>query len=309
MASQWFVKVSGAFKEVNEAFVKVSGSWKEVQEGYIKVSGAWKQFYQAFVATSFTQQQSSTTVVVPTGANAIHIQAAVGGGSGGVMGAEYDKAGGESAGAGGASGGYISDKIFTVAEGETLTLTVGSGGAAGAGDGYNSTAGNGGTTSLSGNSTGSIFSLAVGTGGSGLNGGVQGPLRQNNASSAGIATVYKSALTTSSLSFKESNGATVTIGTAVTLDDGPTSTFNQSGNGVAGTNPGNCSGDNCQITGGVGGASYSGVISGGSGGVASSSAGGAGSRGSGGGGGGAQNVTGGGAGGGGEIYYRFLRLT
>ena len=309
MASQWFVKVSGAFKEVNEAFVKVSGSWKEVQEGYIKVSGAWKQFYQAFVATSFTQQQSSTTVVVPTGANAIHIQAAVGGGSGGVMGAEYDKAGGESAGAGGASGGYISDKIFTVLEGETLNLTIGAGGAAGAGDGYNSTAGSGGTTALSGSSSSSIFSLTGGSGGSGLNGGVQGPLRQNNASSAGTATVYKSSLTTSSLSFKESNGATVTIGTAVTLDDGPTSTFDQSGNGVAGTNPGNCSGDNCQITGGVGGASYSGVISGGSGGVASSSAGGAGSRGSGGGGGGAQNTTGGGAGGGGEIYYRFLRLT
>ena len=102
MASQWFIKVSGAFKEVNEAFVKVSGNWKEIQEGYIKVSGAWKKFYQAFVATSFTQQTSTTTVAVPSGANAIHIQAAVGGGSGGVVGAEYDKAGGESAGAGGA---------------------------------------------------------------------------------------------------------------------------------------------------------------------------------------------------------------
>ena len=31
MASQWFVKVSGAFKEVNEAFVKVSGSWKNTR--------------------------------------------------------------------------------------------------------------------------------------------------------------------------------------------------------------------------------------------------------------------------------------
>ena len=42
-------------------------------------------------------------------------------GSGGVGGAEYDKAGGESAGAGGASGAYISDKVFTVTSGETLT--------------------------------------------------------------------------------------------------------------------------------------------------------------------------------------------
>jgi len=309
MASQWFVKVSGAFKEVNEAFVKVSGNWKEIQEGYIKVSGAWKKFYQAFVATGFTQQTSSTTVTVPSGANAIHIQAAVGGGSGGVMGAEYDKAGGESAGAGGASGGYISDKIFTVAEGETLTLTVGGSGSAGTGSGYNTTAGNGGTTSLSGASTGSIFSLGGGVGGSGTGGGVQGPLRSNNPSTAGTATISASAITTSTLSFKEANGASVTIGTAVTLDDGPVGSFNQSGNGTAGTNPGNCSGDNCQITGGVGGSSYNGNILGGAGGVASSSSGGAGTRGSGGGGGGAQSTTQGGAGGGGEIYYRFLRLT
>ncbi len=43
MASEWYIKVSGAYKEVNEAFVKVSGAWKEIQEGYIKVSGAWKK--------------------------------------------------------------------------------------------------------------------------------------------------------------------------------------------------------------------------------------------------------------------------
>ena len=38
MASQWFVKVSGAFKEVNEAFVKVSGNWKEIQEYQMDIS-------------------------------------------------------------------------------------------------------------------------------------------------------------------------------------------------------------------------------------------------------------------------------
>ena len=41
------------------------------------------------------------------------------------MGAQYDKAGGESGGTGGGSGGYVSDQVYTVAEGETLTLTVG----------------------------------------------------------------------------------------------------------------------------------------------------------------------------------------
>ena len=123
MASQWFVKVSGAFKEVNEAFVKVSGSWKEVQEGYIKVSGAWKQFYQAFVATAFVTQTSNATTVVPEGANAIHVRQAVGGGAAGVSGAEYDKSGGESGGTGGGSGAYVANQVFTVAEGETISLT------------------------------------------------------------------------------------------------------------------------------------------------------------------------------------------
>tara|TARA_R100001510_G_scaffold4295_1_gene3404 strand:+ start:1101 stop:2024 length:924 start_codon:yes stop_codon:yes gene_type:complete len=306
MASEWYVKVSGAFKEVNEAFIKVSGSWKEIQEGYIKVSGAWKKFYVAFVATAFTTQTSTTTVTVPDGANAIHVQAAVGGGSGGVIGAEYDKAGGESAGAGGASGGYISDQVYSVTQGETLTLTVGSSGSASGGSPYNSTAGNGGTTSLTGSTTGSIFSLTGGVGGSGTGGGVQGPLRSNSPSVAGTATVSASVLTSGD--FKESDGASATIPSASTLDDGPVGSYNNSGNGAAGTNPQNCSGDNCQITGGVGGASYNGNILGGAGGVASSTAGGNGTRGSGAGGGGAQGQTNGGTGGAGEIVYRFLRV-
>jgi hypothetical protein len=47
-----------------------------------------------------------------------------------LIGADYDKAGGESAGAGGGSGSYISDKIFTVTAGETLTFVAGTSGAA-----------------------------------------------------------------------------------------------------------------------------------------------------------------------------------
>ena len=178
--ANWYIKVSSAWKQVNQAFFKSSSAWKEIQEGYIKESGVWKNFYTAFVATGFTTQTSNTTVTVPDGANAIHVQAAVGGGSGGVKGADYDKAGGESAGAGGASGGYVSDQVYTVSEGETLTLTIGAAGAASSGSAYNTTAGNGGNTVLSGATTGAIFTLAGGTGGSGVNGGVQGPLRTNN---------------------------------------------------------------------------------------------------------------------------------
>ena len=87
MASEWYLKVSGAWKQVNEAFYKSSGSWKEIQEAWIKVGGSWKQFYTAFVATAFSTETSNTSITVPTGANAIHIQAAAGGGASGVSGA------------------------------------------------------------------------------------------------------------------------------------------------------------------------------------------------------------------------------
>jgi hypothetical protein len=108
-------KVSGTFEEIENAYGKVSGTWQEADEIYAKVSGVWEEVFIAFKATSFvTLSSGSGTFVVPQGANAIHIQAAVGGGGGAMRGADYDKAGGESAGAGGGSGAYISDKVFTV---------------------------------------------------------------------------------------------------------------------------------------------------------------------------------------------------
>ena len=305
--ANWYIKVSSAWKQVNQAFFKSSSAWKEIQEGYIKESGVWKNFYTAFVATGFTTQTSSTTVTVPDGANAIHVQAAVGGGSGGVQGADYDKAGGESGGSGGASGGYVSDQVYSVTEGETLTLTIGAGGAASSGSSYNTTAGDGGNTVLSGATTGSIFTLTGGDGGSGVNGGVQGPLRTNNPSVAGTGTINATPITSGS--FRESDGTSVTFATATTLDQGPVGTFNQSGNGVAGVTGSNCSGDDCTIAGGNGGASYAGNISGGAGHVKSTPN--NGTRGSGAGGGGAAGGPGfgaGGVGGTGEIIYRFLRV-
>lgn len=305
--ANWYIKVSSAWKQVNQAFFKSSSAWKEIQEGYIKESGVWKNFYTAFVATGFTTQTSSTTVTVPDGANAIHVQAAVGGGSGGVQGADYDKAGGESGGSGGASGGYVSDQVYSVTEGETLTLTIGAGGAASSGSSYNTTAGDGGNTVLSGATTGSIFTLTGGDGGSGVNGGVQGPLRTNNPSVAGTGTINATPITSGS--FRESDGTSVTFATATTLDQGPVGTFNQSGNGVAGVTGSNCSGDDCTIAGGNGGASYAGNISGGAGHVKSTPN--NGTRGSGAGGGGAASGPGfgaGGVGGTGEIIYRFLRV-
>ena len=264
-------------------------------------------FSSLFKATDFTTQTSNTTLTVPNGANAIHIQAAVGGGSSGVTGAEYDKSGGESAGAGGGSGAYISDKVFSVSEGETLTLTVGAGGAGGNHGSYpNFYALNGGNTVLSGSSTGSIFTLTGSTGGSSSGGtSPNGNRRTNFPSTGGTATLNASPVTSGT--FREANGATVTFGTATTLNQGPVGTFNQSGSGVAGTTGQNCGGDNCQIAGRNGAASYAGNIAGGTGRYGST--GDAGTRGSGGGGGGAQPQTSGGVGGTGEIKYRFLRIT
>jgi hypothetical protein len=241
------------------------------------------------------------------GYNAVHIQAAVGGGGGGIRGASYDKAGGESAGAGGGSGAYISDKIFTVSAGETLTFVAGALGAADNTPGYNQTAGNGVTTTLSGSITGSIFSLAGGGGSSGFGGSVFGPLRTNVAGTAGSATISGTAITSGQ--FKNPSNVVVSV---TTNTSGPVGTFNQSGNGAAGTNPGNCGGDNCQIGGGNGGASYAGNIVGGAGSPQGSSAQAtAGTRGSGGGGGGAQ-VPGfdslGNSGGNGEVIFRFLQV-
>ena len=260
-------------------------------------------------ATSFiTVTATTSTNVVPLGYNAVHIRAAVGGGGGSILGADYDKAGGESAGAGGGSGSYISDKIFTVTAGETLTFVAGSGGAAAnnVGSMYNISASTGTNTTLSGSTTGSIFSLTGGGGSSGLGGGVQGPLRTNTAGTGGSATISGTAITSGN--FNQS-GIVVSV---TTNTAGPVGTFNQSGNGVAGTNPGNCGGDNCQIGGGNGGASYAGNIAGGVGSPQGSSAqAGAGTRGSGGGGGGAQVSGGrsfGNSGGNGEIIFRFLQV-
>ena len=292
--------------------------------GTIKIS----DFYACskFVAQSFSSLTSSTTSTVPAGANAVHIEFAVAGGGGGCGGADYDRVGGESAGAGGGSGAYISDKVFTVTAGETLAFTVG---AAGTGvdisvqqaaqtpgsreatfsASLDQVATAGGTTSLSGSSTGSIFSLGGGGGASGINGDVAGPFRTNTAGSAGSATVSTSV---SSGTFVNASNVGVNLST---LTSGPTGTFNDSGNGAAGGNNGNCSGDNCRIGGSTGGACYDGNVSGGSGGssAGSGTAGGVGTRGSGGGGGSAQipsiGSTDGGNGGAGEIKFRYIRVS
>ena len=275
---------------------------KTVLNGYIKESGAWKEFYTIFQASGFEtfNTAGNFTDRVPALANRVHIQSAVGGGSGGYRGADYDKAGGESAGPGGASGAFISDIVFAVTGGEQLSLVIGGGGAAGTGV-YNGSSGPGGDTTLSGATTGPLFTLGGGGAASVSGGGVQGPLRTNTASSGGTRSGFASLIT---------SGTTVDGLDITSFNSGPRNTFNQQGDGTAGVNPGNCSGDNCTIGGGDGGDSFAGSSNtGGTGGANGNTAGTAGTRGAGGGGGGTEpGSSAGGAGGAGEIVLRYLRM-
>ena len=304
-----YVKSGGTWREISsdagsQLYVRDGTSFtnKTITNAYIKDGGSWRTVFTLFdTPASFTDAGAGTTNFnVPANANAIHIRQAVGAGSGGVGGAEYDKAGGESAGAGGASGGYISDRVYTVVGGEQLTAVVGAAGN-GSGVGYNTTAGSGGLTSLTGASTGAIFSLAGGVGGSGTGGGVQGPLRSNNASVGGAATQGTSL----------STGTTVDGVNITTFNTGRAGSFNAGGDGAEGTPTGgasnapNCGGDNCSIAGADGAASYNGNVAGGGGGN-SGGQGSAGQFGSGAGGGGKENS--GNTGGDGELVYRFVRI-
>ncbi len=302
-----YVKSGGTWREISsdagsQLYVRDTTSFtnKTIINAYIKDGGSWRTVFTLFdTPSTFTTAGSGTTnFTVPSNANAIHIKQAVGGGAGGVQGAQYDKAGGESGGTGGGSGAYISDRVYTVVGGETLTAVVGAAGGKSTGSAYNTTAGSGGATSLTGSTTNQLFSLGGGVGGSGTGGGVQGPLRSNNPSQGGTATLGTSL----------STGTTVDGINITTFNTGPNSTFNSGGDGVAGVTGSNCSGDNCHVDGGAGGASYNGNVAGGTAGSPDSTPGGDGTQGSGAGGGGAENQTAGGDGGAGEIVYRFMRI-
>jgi hypothetical protein len=79
-------KVSGTFQEIENAYGKVSGTWQEADEIYAKASGTWELVFAAFTpGTIQTLSSGSGTFTVPQGANAIHIQAGVGGGGGAVV--------------------------------------------------------------------------------------------------------------------------------------------------------------------------------------------------------------------------------
>jgi len=257
---------------------------------------------------------TSSTATVPVGANAIRITSTVAGGGGGLRGSDH-KGVGEAAGDSGGSGGYIQSAFFTVTAGETITFTVGHGGDDNvvfwATETYtqssNSSGINGGTTSASGSSTGTLFTLTGGGGAIATDVGAFKSLRQDNPGAAGTVTLNATAL----------SSGTTTGAVSVTSAD--------TSNGSAGANSGQGGGDNAQFDGADG--ADSGAGSGGAGG-GNNTKGNDGSTGAGGGGGHSQSSanpaggdshdgdhaamgasTFGGRGGHGQLNYQFVRVT
>jgi hypothetical protein len=295
-----YVKEGGTWREISsdagsQLYVRDGTSFtnKIINNAYIKDGGSWRTVFTLFdtPAAFNTASSGQSTFSVPANANAIHIKQAVAGGGGSMNGLGYDKGGGEQGGRGGGSGAYVSDKVFTVVGGETLTAEVGTGGSAGANAGFNYTASAsaGTNTTLSGSSTGSLFTLTGGGGSSYSGGGVQGPRATQTSGVAGSATISSSLST-----------GTTADGIDITgFNTGRAGAFNSGGDGAQGfpqTGPSlepTCGGDNCSIGGANGAPSYNGQVTGG----AAGGSGGSGTAGT------------FGAGGAGELVYRFMRIT
>jgi len=264
-------------------------------------------------------QQTSSTVTVPLGANAIYIINTVAGGGGGIRGSDH-KSVGEAAGDSGGSGASIISAYFTVVGGETLTFNVGHGGndnhvfwsTGNSSESYtqtsNVTDGTGGTTSASGSSTGALFTLTGGGVAVATSVGAFKSLRQDNPGAAGTATLNATPL----------SSGTTTEGVSVGNFNAP--------NGLVGGNSQQGGGDNSQFNGADGANSAISSSSGGAGGT-DNVKGADGSTGGGGGGGHSQSSTGpaggtssdgdvvaaghsthGGLGGHGQLNYQFVRV-
>jgi len=260
-------------------------------------------------------QQTSSTATVPAGANAIFITNTVAGGGGGIRGSDHKNVG-EAAGDSGGSGASILSAYFTVAAGETITFNVGHGGNDNhvfwATETYSQSSNpsdiNGGTTSASGSSTGTLFTLTGGSGAVATDVGAFKSLRQDNPGSAGTALLNSTPL----------SSGTTTGGVSVGNFNAP--------NGNAGGNSGQGGGDNAQFNGADGADSAISSSSGGAGGT-NNVKGASGSTGGGGGGGHSQSTinggggdshdddhlaqgasTFGGLGGHGQLNYQFVRV-
>jgi hypothetical protein len=225
---------------------------------------AWQ--YANQVGTLDQTYTSNTAIIIPTGVTQVWISGVGGAGGGGGGGAKITGAANNLRGASGGSGGageYIGPTKVTVVPGETLTITVGTGGAGGTGgtvaNGASTVGGAGTVTTVVGSVSGSLFSANGGTNGTG--GGNSTVLVQGTPAGTGGAggvTAGSVPLANATAGSAGTNGAVGSNGTVDIV--GPTG-----GNGPKDTGQANLGG-----TGGNGSGAANGVFkAGGTGGTGS----------------------------------------
>jgi|GEM_PF-3500364 len=151
----------------------------------IPASPVWKRVGEIAYPTSSLNTLAYTAGVhsflVPAGVTIIYCEIlGGGGGSGGI----YTNGGSSYGGGGGGGGGYAAGYI-NVTPGETLTLTVGSGGAVGTDGNPTTTDGTAGTTTSIANSTLTLIAVSGGVGGKAATSGSAGI-----GGAGGTVTVY-----------------------------------------------------------------------------------------------------------------------
>ena len=246
------------------------------------------------VITTYTGAGTSN-FVVPTGITTLIVRA-IGGGGGGGAGGNANAGGNRGDGGGAGAGGSWNELTVPVTAGETVTITRGAGGTAGAISGSalgNGAAGGAGGDTVVSSTTMGTLTFKGGAGGAGGVGGIgSGGVSAPAAGGAGgwlTATGFNAA--------GGRNGQAAGAGGQVA----GTATMFAAGGTVQGINP----------DGGAGGGGGAGFAAGGAGGTGSGGTGSSGTSGAGGGGGGGgfvSNAGPGGAGGAGVVYIAYVAL-
>ena len=134
---------------------------------------------QLFIGNRKAVFTANGTYTVPAGVTTLWVSGCAGGGGGSGGGASNSATGGAGSGAGGGAGEPILRQEYSVAPGDSISITIGAGGAGGAGgaaDGGSGAAGAGGGNTVVTNSTTAttLVTLTGGGGGKGGSGGGSG---------------------------------------------------------------------------------------------------------------------------------------
>lgn len=212
---------------------------------------AWQYANQA--GTLDQTYTSSTSITVPNGVTQVWVSGVGGAGGGGGGGAKITGAANNLRGASGGSGGageYIGPTAVTVVPGETLTITVGTGGAGGSGgtvaNGAATNGSDGTGTTVVGSTSGTIFSAnggSKGTAGGNTTVAAQGTPAGTGGAGGVVAGSTPSA--NASAGTSGTNGAAGSNGTADIagpsggngpVDSGQTNLGGSGGNGAGAAN-------------------------------------------------------------------------